>query len=149
VNSALQRARATLASRDVGKGTAQMSESQTRLVDRYVDAFQRYDVDELASLLREDATFCMPPYRMWLCGPEPVRAWLLGPGAACRGSKLIPVGACASPAFAQYRRNPEGGYKAWALVILELSEDRIAGWNAFLDVETMFPRFDLPAELPG
>jgi RNA polymerase sigma-70 factor (ECF subfamily) len=100
------------------------------------------------SLLREDATFSMPPYALWLQGPEPVRAWLTGPGAGCRGSRLVPVGASASPAFAQYRCGEvEGTYRAWALIVLELAGDRIAGWNSFLDTETLFPMFGLPLVL--
>ena len=148
VNSALQRARATLASRNAGDPAA-LSEPQTQLLNRYVEAFERYDVDQLASLLRDDATFSMPPYELWLRGPEAVRAWLLGIGSGCRGSRLLPTAACGSPAFGQYRANPAGGHKPWALVVLELSGDRIAGWNSFLDTETLFPRFDLPSELPA
>jgi RNA polymerase sigma-70 factor, ECF subfamily len=147
VNSALQRARTTLASCNVGEPAA-MSESQVRLLDRYVDAFQRYDVEELTSLLCQDATFSMPPYALWLRGPEAVRNWLLGRGCGCRGSRLIPTAACGSPAFAQYRPKPEGGHQPWALVVLELAGDRIGGWNSFLDTETLFPRFGLPLELP-
>jgi RNA polymerase sigma-70 factor (ECF subfamily) len=147
VNSALQRARATLASRNVGQ-PAPMPESQERLVDRFVDAFHRYDVDELASLLREDVAFCMPPYALWLRGPAAVRTWMTGRGSICRGSRLVPCAACGSPAFGQYHPVPEGGSKPWALIVLELSGDRIAGWNSFLDTETLFPRFDLPPMLP-
>jgi len=146
VNSALQRARTTIASRN-GSDPAALSETQTRLLHRYVEAFERYDVDELASLLREDATFSMPPYALWLRGPEAVRTWLLGLGSGCRGSRLLPTAACGSPAFGQYRPNPEGGHKPWALIVLELSGDHIAGWNSFLDTETLFPRFGLPMEL--
>lgn len=148
VNSALQRARATLASRNQGDPSA-LSEPQTSLLDRYVDAFERYDVDQLASLLKEDATLSMPPYELWLRGPAEIRAWMLGLGCGCRGSRLVATAACGSPAFGQYRPNPEGGHKAWALIVLELSGDRIAGWNTFLDTETLFPRFDLPMELPA
>lgn len=148
VNSALQRARATLESRNVSEPAA-LSDSQVRLLERYVDAFQRYDVDELTSLLREDATFSMPPYALWLRGPEAVRSWLLGRGAACRGSRLVPTAACGSPAFGQYHRDPQGGYKPWALVVLELSGDHIAGWNSFLDTETLFPQFGLPSKIPA
>jgi RNA polymerase sigma-70 factor (ECF subfamily) len=148
VNSALQRARATLASRNV-TAPEPLSESQTRLLDRYVDAFHRYDVDELASLLRADAAFCMPPFALWLRGPEAVRAWLVGRGAKCRGSRLVPVDACGSRAFAHYHPAPEGGYKAWALILLDLSGDRIAGWTSFLETESLFPLFDLPLELPA
>jgi RNA polymerase sigma-70 factor (ECF subfamily) len=137
VNSALQRARATLASRNEKVSAAALSGTQTALLDRYVAAFERYDVDGLVALLQEDATFSMPPYALWLRGPESIRAWLSGMGLGCRGSRVLPAAAaCGSPAFAQYRVNPEGGYKAWGLIVLELSEDRIAGWNTFLDAET-------------
>ncbi len=146
VNSGLQRARATLESRNIAEFQP-LSETQQQLLARYVEAFERYDVDGLASLLREDATFSMPPYALWLRGPESVRHWLLGPGLGCRGSRLIPTAACGLPAFGQYRPSPDGGHKPWALTVLELSGDRIAGWNSFLDTETLFPRFGLPAAL--
>jgi RNA polymerase sigma-70 factor (ECF subfamily) len=147
VNSGLQRARATMARRNGIASPDALDEEQSSLLDRYVDAFQSYDVDALVSLVRDDVTFSMPPYVLWLQGPEPVRDWLLGPGAPCRGSRLVPVAASASPAFAQYRRSEEGGYHAWALIILELAADRIAGWNSFLDTETLFPMFGLPLQL--
>ncbi len=146
VNSALQRARATLEDQHL-HAPEPLSASQQQLLERYVAAFERYDVDGLASLLREDATFSMPPYALWLRGPESVRQWLLGPGSGCQGSRLIPTAASGSPAFGQYRRNPEGGHRPWALVVLELSGDRIVGWNSFLDTETLFPRFGLPLAL--
>ncbi|HKO56753.1 MAG TPA: sigma-70 family RNA polymerase sigma factor [Thermoanaerobaculia bacterium] len=140
VNSSLQRARATMAARNGNASPAVLDDEQTALLDRYVDAFQRYDVDSLVSLLRDDAVFSMPPYTLWLQGPAPVRAWLEGPGAGCRGSRLVPVAASGSPAFAQYHR----GEDAWALIVLELDGERIAGWTSFLDVETLFPMFGLP-----
>lgn len=148
VNSALQRARATLASRDVSQPEP-LSEAQGRLLDRYVEAFEQYDVDALAALLRQDATLSMPPYTLWLRGPEVIRTWLLGRGSGCRGSRLLPTAASGSPAFGQYRPSPEGGHKAWALIVLELSGDSIAGWSSFLDTEALFPQFGLPAELPA
>ncbi len=87
----------------------------------------------------------MPPYTLWLQGQEPVRGWLNGPGAECRGSRLVPVAASGSPAFAQYRRGEdEGTYKAWALIVLELGGGRISAWNSFLDTEKLFPIFGLP-----
>ena len=148
-NSALQRARATMSSKNV-REPAPLSDDQSRMLERYVAAFERYDVDALTALLREDATFCMPPYSMWFQGPEQVHGWLLGMGAGCRGSRVIPAGtACGAPAFGQYRVNPEGGHKAWGLIVLELTDDRIAGWNTFLDVDSMFPRFGLPLLLPA
>ncbi|HYI10048.1 MAG TPA: sigma-70 family RNA polymerase sigma factor [Thermoanaerobaculia bacterium] len=148
VNSALQRARATLASRNVPVPADALTGEQSELLERYVDAFQSYDVDRLVTLLRDDATFSMPPYTLWLRGPEPVRMWLTGPGTECRGSRLVPVHACASPAFAQYRRGEaEGTYQAWALIVLELAGDRIADWNSFLDTERLFPMFGLPLRM--
>ena len=143
VNSALQRARATLASRNVTEPAA-LSESQRDLLERYTDAFERYDVDQLTSLLREDATFSMPPYNLWLQGPEAVREWLLGRGSVCRGSRLVATRACGAPAFGHYLRSEHGAYRPWAIIVLELSGDRITGWNSFLDTATLFPRFDLP-----
>jgi RNA polymerase sigma-70 factor (ECF subfamily) len=149
INSALQRARATLASRDLGDVRAALPEPQSSLVDRYVTAFERYDVDALAALLHEDATMSMPPYTLWLRGPDAIRAWLLGRGAGCRGSRLVPTAACGSPAFGQYRPAPEGGHRAWALIVLEFAGERIANMTYFLDTETLFPRFGLPIELPA
>lgn len=88
----------------------------------------------------------MPPYTLWLRGPDAIRTWLLGHGAGCRGSRLLPTAACASPAFAQYRcGDPNGGYHAWALIVLELAGNRIAGWNSFLDTENVFPLFGVTA----
>ncbi len=145
VNSGLQRARATMAARNGVASPDALNDEETDLLDRYVDAFQRYDVDGLVSLLRDDATFSMPPYSLWLQGPDSVRGWLTGPGADCRGSRLVPVEASGSPAFAQYRVGATPGtHQAWALIVLELDGNRIAGWNSFLDTETLFPMFGLP-----
>jgi RNA polymerase sigma-70 factor (ECF subfamily) len=143
VNSALQRARARLAQRS-DEEPAKLSDAQQAMLSRYVAAFEQYDVDGLAALMRDDVTFCMPPYSLWLQGPAEIRTWMLGLGSGCRGSRLVPTAACGWPAFAQYRPNPEGGHKAWALIVLELSLDRIAGVNSFLDTDALFPRFGLP-----
>ncbi|HEX3111040.1 MAG TPA: sigma-70 family RNA polymerase sigma factor [Thermoanaerobaculia bacterium] len=147
VNSALQRARATLGNRNLTTAEP-LTEEEQEVVDQYVDAFQRYDVDTLVSLLRDDVNFSMPPITLWLQGPEHVRSWLLGAGCGCRGSKLVRVEACGSPAFAQYRAGETSGtYNAWALIVLELSGGRISGWNSFLDTETIFPLFGMPLHL--
>jgi RNA polymerase sigma-70 factor (ECF subfamily) len=148
VNSALQRARATLAHRRESAPDS-LSASQELMLDRYIEAFESYDIDQLAKLLREDATLSMPPYALWIQGPEAIRTWMLGMGCGCRGSRLVPTEANAGPAFGQYRPSPGGGHKPWALIVLELSGDQIAGVNSFLDTETLFPRFDLPMELPA
>jgi RNA polymerase sigma-70 factor (ECF subfamily) len=147
INSALQRARATLASRNVSIAAEPLSEEHSALLDQYVDAFHRYDVDGLVSLLRDDATLSMPPYTLWLQGPDAIRAWLLGRGAGCRGSRLLPTRACGVPAFAQYHPDPAGGHRPWSLTVLEIADGRIAAWNSFLDTEKLFPRFGLPPHL--
>jgi RNA polymerase sigma-70 factor, ECF subfamily len=150
VNSALQRARATLATRDLEGARAPLSGEQARLLERYVAAFERYDVDELVGLLREDAALSMPPYALWLRGRESIRAWLLGRGAGCRGSRLVPTMANGQPAFGQYKPGANGGpLKPWAIVVLEFAGGHIVSWTAFLDAEALFPRFGLPPELPA
>lgn len=145
VNSALQRARATLDARSLPATPAELSEEQSRLVARYVEAFERYDVTALGQLLHEDATLSMPPYDMWLRGRESISRWMLTFGIGCKGSKLVPVQACGGmPAFAQYR---QGGAQPWAIIVLDLREDRITSVTTYLDVENLFPRFGMPMEL--
>jgi len=146
VNSALQRARSVLARRSEEE-PAELSDAQQTMLRRYVEAFERYDVDSLTALMKQDVSFCMPPYALWLQGPEDVRTWMLGLGNGCRHSRLVPAAACGWPAFAQYRPNPAGGHKAWALIVLELAGDRVSGVNTFLDTDALFPRFDLPITL--
>lgn len=148
VNSALQRARGAVSDNHFS-ASPDLTPAQTEMLDRYVAAFEQYDIDALTTLLQQDATLSMPPYILWFQGPHAIRNWMLGLGCGCRGSRLLPVEACGSPAFAQYRVNPEGGHKAWALIVLELSADRISAVNSFLDVESLFPRFDLPLCLPA
>jgi len=145
VNSALQRARATLEARNPAVVPRELSEEQRRLLARYVEAFERYDVAALTQLLHEEATMAMPPYEMWLQGPASVAKWFLGIGIGCKGSRLVPVEACGgTPAFGQYR---DGGATPWALILLDLRDDRIAAMTSFLDVATLFPRFGLPPRL--
>ena len=150
VNSALQRARATLAKSNLSSTdpAPPLSDGDRALLERYVVAFQRYDFDGLTSLIREDATQSMPPYDMWLQGRDDIFAWWLGPGITCRGSRVIPsVGANGSPAFGQYKPNPSGGYEPWALQVLEISDGGIADLTFFLDTARLFPLFGLPARL--
>jgi len=146
VNSALQRARATLAGRNV-PAPAELTDDQWDVVERYVDAFQKYDVDALVGLLRHDVTFSMPPFTLWLQGPENVRGWLLGRGSVCRGSRLERVHASSAPAFAQYHLTADGVYQAWAIIVLDLDGRQITGWNSFLDTGKLFPLFGLPLTL--
>jgi RNA polymerase sigma-70 factor (ECF subfamily) len=149
INSALQRARATMAQREIEPAAPALSDEQAELLDRYVDAFHRYDVDALAALLREDATLSMPPFTLWLRGREVIRAWQLGRGSGCRGSRLLPTSASGAPAFAQYRPAEGGRHQAWALIVLDLAGDRISGVRNFLDVEHLFPLFGFPLALPA
>ncbi|HEU4529178.1 MAG TPA: sigma-70 family RNA polymerase sigma factor [Actinomycetota bacterium] len=148
VNSALQRARATLEKVDVEDTDTfrPMDEEQRALLARYVDAFERYDMDSLTALLHEDATWSMPPYALWLRTHDDIRAWCLGPGVGCSGSRLIPVVANGSPGFGQYKPAPSG-LEPWSLQVLEISRGRIAGISFFLDTERLFPLFGLPARL--
>jgi RNA polymerase sigma-70 factor (ECF subfamily) len=149
VNSALQRARATLASKELDDGAqpAPMDDEQQALLDRYVDAFERYDMGSLTALLHEDARWNMPPYELWLQTHRDIEQWCLGPGIGCRGSRLLPVMANGSPGFGQYKPDPDGGLQPWSLQVLELSGDRISGITFFLDTARMFPLFGLPVRL--
>jgi RNA polymerase sigma-70 factor (ECF subfamily) len=145
VNSALQRARATLANVDLSaEASRPMDQDQRALLARYVDAFERYDMDSLTSLLLEDATWSMPPYEMWLQTHEDIVSWCLGPGIGCKDSRLIPVEANGSPGFGQYKPGP-GGLEPWSLQVVEVSDGRIAGISFFLDTERLFPLFGLPS----
>jgi RNA polymerase sigma-70 factor, ECF subfamily len=147
VNSALQRARATLATRDhtVARGTP-IDAGQQELLDKYVAAFERYDISTLVTLLHDDAIQSMPPYAMWLLGSDAIKTWLLGPGNGCRGSRLVPVAASGGIAFGQYRVDPQGGHTPWALQVIEVSGERISGFHSFLDTN-LFAAFGLPAHL--
>ncbi|HST54797.1 MAG TPA: sigma-70 family RNA polymerase sigma factor [Solirubrobacteraceae bacterium] len=150
VNSALQRARSTLDASDLSPGASgpPMDDSQQALLDRYVKAFELYDVDALVALLHEDAVLSMPPYELWLQGVHNIRRWWTGRGAGCAGSRLLPAMANGSPAFGQYRPSgPGGSHEPWALQVLEISGGRITGFISFLDTPRWFPLFGLPARL--
>ena len=149
VNSALQRARATLASSELPPATpAELDEADRALLARYVQAFEQYDIEALTSLIQEDATQSMPPFDLWLAGREDILTWWFGPGIGCKGSRVIPaVSANGSPAFGQYKPSPDGGYEPWALQVVELSAGRIVEFTFFLDTETLFPLFGLPPRL--
>ena len=150
VNSALQRARATLEASNVSatETPAAVDEADAELLARYVRAFEDYDMDALTSLIREDATQSMPPFDMWLRGRDDIFAWWWGPGIACEGSRVIPtVSANGSPAFGQYKPSPDGGYEAWALQVVEIQDGGIAELTFFLDTDAVFPLFGLPPRL--
>jgi RNA polymerase sigma-70 factor, ECF subfamily len=146
VNSALQRARATLAAANLQ--AVDSGEVDRVLLERYVAAFEAYDLEALTALIREDATQSMPPYDMWLRGRDDVLTWWFGPGSGCSGSRVLPAGSAnGSPAFAQYKPSPEGGYEPWALQVIELAGGKIAEFTFFLDTARLFPLFGLPARL--
>src|SRR3954468_899774 len=145
VNSALQRARATLEERNVhSAGT--LGEGDQELLARYVAAFEAYDMEALTALIREDAIQSMPPFDLWLRGRDDIFTWWFGPGIGCKNSRVIPtVSANGSPAFGQYKPADNGeGYEPWALQVLELSGGRIVELTFFLDTATLFPLFGLP-----
>jgi RNA polymerase sigma-70 factor (ECF subfamily) len=151
VNSALQRARATLQTLDVSTSepAPPLAEADRELLARYVDAFERYDMDALTSLIHEDATQSMPPYELWLRGRDDIFHWWVGPGAGCRGSRVLTAGtANGSPAFGQYKPSETGeGYDPWALQVVEIADGRIVELTFFLSTATLFPLFGLPARL--
>ncbi|GAA2487090.1 sigma-70 family RNA polymerase sigma factor [Streptomyces gobitricini] len=149
VNSALQRARATLAESEPAKTDTDdpLDEDQKKLLDRYVAAFEGYDMAALTALLHEDATLSMPPYDLWLRGHDDIVGWMLGVGEVCRGSRLMPVVANGTPAFAHYHPDPEGGFTPWALMVIEIVDGKVSGITSFLDVKRWFPLFDLPERL--
>jgi RNA polymerase sigma-70 factor, ECF subfamily len=151
VNSALQRARATLESSQVtlAETPTSVDNADAELLARYVKAFEQYDMDALTSLIQADATQSMPPYDMWLRGRDDILTWWFGPGIGCRGSRVIPtVGANGRPAFGQYKPSESGsGFDPWALQVLEIVDGRIVEFTFFLDTDRLFPLFGLPPRL--
>lgn len=180
VNSALQRARATLAAAQPAETDPLLptDDDQKELLARYVEAFESYDMEALTALLHEDATMTMPPLDLWLRGPQDIVEFMLGPGRACENSRLVPTSANGMPAFGHYKLVPPEGaqeylgmvgmvtgappavpeqdgeswleepaYLPWSLIVLELSEGRIAGLNHFLNTARLFPLFGLPEQV--
>lgn len=152
INSALQRARATLAQLPDGGKPRPLDTDTADMLERYVDAFERYDMDALVKLLHDDASQSMPPFEMWIQGAESITTWMVQPGpSACRGSKLIPLGEVnGCPAFAQYKPDPAGGMQPWGIQLIEISGGKIAEMSIFLapmEPELLFPSFGLPLHL--
>ena len=148
VNSALQRARSTLAASDLSDTDAidPMDDAHRELLDRYVDAFERYDMESLTSLLHEDATLSMPPYELWMRGHADIRGWMLGTGM--RLSRLAPR---AHVGERHRRRSGSTGRAVRAAATSRgrsrssrSSDGRIVGINSFLDTANLFPMFGLP-----
>ncbi len=153
VNSALQRARATLGAREDDLPSGPLDAPDAELLERYVRAFEAYDIEGLVSLLRDDAVQSMPPFALWLRGARNIGRWMLQPGpSGCRNSRLLPTSANGSPAFGQYRPDPAGGYSPWAIQVLEISDTKIAQMSFFLamlEPERLFADFGLPLHLEG
>jgi RNA polymerase sigma-70 factor (ECF subfamily) len=150
VNSALQRARATLAATELDPDSAPpVEQADEELLARYVQAFERYDIDALTSLVHEDATQSMPPFDLWLRGRDDIFTWWWGPGIGCQGSRVVPAPAAnGAPAFGQYKPSEDGsGYEPWALQVLQVEDGKIVELTFFLDTERIFPRFGLPLRL--
>jgi RNA polymerase sigma-70 factor (ECF subfamily) len=163
VNSALQRARATMAARahwdssgltpddDVAPAPVAsnegLGEEEKQLLERYLDAFERYDMDALVAILHEDATLSMPPYPLWMRGTAHIVTWMTGPGYECEGSRMVPVSVNGTFGFGQYRRSARGGHEPWALQVIETDGERVTAINAFLDTASWFPLFGLPDRL--
>jgi RNA polymerase sigma-70 factor (ECF subfamily) len=151
VNSALQRARTTMAASDQSEDRPPppLEDADRELLARYVDAFQRYDIDRLVALLHEDASISMPPYEMWIRGRDELRGWYTGWGSGCDGSRMIPVTANASPAFAQYKPSGDGTRLVpWCIQVPELSDGWIMHIHHFIDTDgRLFKRFGLPPYL--
>jgi RNA polymerase sigma-70 factor (ECF subfamily) len=152
INSALQRARAALAQLPAAGKPRPLDAETSDLLKRYVDAFERYDMDALVKLLHDDAYQSMPPFAMWVQGAENITTWMLQPGpSGCRGSKLMALGDVnGCPAFAQYKPDPAGGLQQWGIQLLEISGGKIAEMAIFLsplDPERLFPSFGLPLRL--
>ncbi|MQA13431.1 MAG: sigma-70 family RNA polymerase sigma factor [Pseudonocardiaceae bacterium] len=149
VNSALQRARATLAARniDTASHSQPVAADKQTLLARYVDAFERYDITSLVSLLRDDAVMSMPPYALWLRGPGEMSRFFLGQGIGCQGSRLVATSANGCAAFGCYHPVGQGRYEPWAIQVIEVTSDRIVGHHNFLDTN-LFAVFGLPDRLP-
>jgi len=150
VNSALQRARATLDASDLSatETSPEVGEDDRELLARYVQAFEAYDIEALTSLIHEDATQSMPPFDLWLRGRDDIFTWWYGPGIGCSGSRVLPAPAAnGRPAFGQYKPSPDGGYDPWALQVLEIDDGRIVELTFFLSTERLFPLFGLPLRL--
>ncbi|WP_062437032.1 sigma-70 family RNA polymerase sigma factor [Herbidospora daliensis] len=140
VNSALQRARATLRARAPEEARPRDA-AHRDLLDRYCAAFERHDVDTLVSLLHEDVTMSMPPFAWWLRGRDQIRLALSAPGASCAGARLRPAEANGSAAFWQTRPDADGVHHPFALVVLEVADGAITDIVTFLDAERLLPLF--------
>ncbi|HET9897842.1 MAG TPA: sigma-70 family RNA polymerase sigma factor [Streptosporangiaceae bacterium] len=148
-NSALQRARVAMPGQagEPDDSTSTGGGADRELLDAYVAAFEAYDVVRLTTLLRDDAIQSMPPFPMWLRGPADIGQFMLGPGAECRGSRLLRTAGNGCAAFGQYRHDGNGGHKPWALQVIETDGPLISSLHCFVLMPELFTAFGLPAKL--
>ena len=152
INSALQRARATLAKRfpgatDPSPAPARPSAAQQRLLERYVHAWEAHDVDAFVALVKEDAIFTMPPWPQWYAGREDIRTFFAEAWLTCGGLRLVATRANAQPAFAVYERSGHDGlWHAQSIQVLALDEEAVSALTIFVDAR-LFESFGLPTTL--
>jgi len=146
VNSALQRARATMAGLEGEALDSTLSPEHEALLARYVDAFERYDMDALVALLRDDVVLSMPPYDLWLQGTDNLVGWFVGQGIGCTGSKVIPIAVNGSAGFGSYRMTGPGLWEPFAVQVVEVAGGKIVGHHNFLYPER-FADFGLPPRI--
>jgi RNA polymerase sigma-70 factor (ECF subfamily) len=148
VNSALQRARATIDELELDtSGPAWVEDDEHQeLLARYVDAFERYDVAKLVTLLKDDVVFNMPPFQLWLQGPQNVHDWMLGPGIECKGAQVLVTRANGCPAVAVYKPSAPDVWSPFNLAVLEMADGKITGITNYLYPQ-LFPVFGLPETL--
>ncbi|WP_298875132.1 RNA polymerase subunit sigma-70 [uncultured Bradyrhizobium sp.] len=150
VNSALQRARARLATLDGDARQAPIADDQQRsLLKRYVQAWESADLERFVSLLKEDAVYSMPPWREWYRGRTSIADFFRAVWPAYRGFRLVSVGANLQPAFALYSLGAEGCWNAHSIQLLALDESGIGAMTMFMQplAQKLFTAFRLPAVL--
>jgi len=125
-----------------------MSPQQQKLLELYVEAFEKYDIASLVTLLHDDAVMTMPPYNFWLRGPAEMGRFFLGQGIGCQGSRLLATAANGQAAFGSYKLDPDGGWTPWAVQVIDVAGGRIVGHHNFLDTD-LFALFGLPPRLDG
>jgi RNA polymerase sigma-70 factor (ECF subfamily) len=146
VNSALQRARATMAATSEDALDPTLDADQEALLGRYVDAFERYDIPALVELLRDDVILSMPPFDLWMRGPENLAGWFLGEGIVCKDGRLIPVAVNGTAGFGNYHQVRPGLWEPFAIQVIEVSQGKIVGHHNFLYPD-LFAEFGLPPRI--
>jgi RNA polymerase sigma-70 factor (ECF subfamily) len=143
VNSALQRARATLAETQGEPLDATVDPEHQALLARYVDAFERYDMTDLVALLRDDVVLSMPPFDLWLQGVDDLVAWFVGPGIGCKGARVLPVDVNGTAGFGSYKLSAPGRWDPWGIQVIEVAGGQIVGHHNYLYPE-LFAELGLP-----